>query len=157
MRRIKMRKVTARQKRTTRRHQLKRLLTARKATSMGIVVLLLVLVTLVAGFFFYNYVIGHMGVMQDNFQEQMELLFLKSFSINATRIISFIGNKGIWAINVVSASVNNHVASILRSVQIDKNAVEPVHILGTFARGLTYTVKLGTNFGSSLNFDVTFM
>jgi len=152
-----MRKTTVRKKRTTHRRQLKKLLTARKATSMGIVALLLVLVTLVSGFFFYDYITGHMGVMQDNFQEQMELLFLKSFRINATHIISFIGNKGIWAINIVSAYVNNKVASILQSVQIDKNAVEPVHILGTFAKGLTYTIQLGTNFGSSVNFDVTYM
>lgn len=152
-----MRKTTVRKKRTTHRHQLKRLLTSRKATSMGIVALLLVLVTLVSGFFFYDYIVGHMGVMQDNFQEQMELLFLKSFRINATHIISFIGNKGIWAINIVSAYINNRVASILQNVQIDKNAVEPVHILGTFAKGLTYTVQLGTNFGSSLNFDVTYV
>jgi len=152
-----MRKVASQQKRATIKHQLKRLVTARKAASLGIAALLLVLVTLISGIFFYSYVVKNIGAMQNNFNEQMELLFLKSFNINSTHIISFIGNKGIWAISIVSAYVNNQIANILRNVQIEKDSIEPVYILGAFTRGLTYTVKLVTNFGGSFSFDITYM
>jgi len=152
-----MKKTITQQKRPTCRHQLKRLLTAKKGASTGIIAILLVLVTIISGFFFYSYVAGHIGAMQNDFQEQMELLFLKSFNINSTHIISFIGNKGFWAISIVSAYVNDQIANILQSVQIGKDSVEPVYIRGTFTTGLTYTVKLVTNFGSSISFDIPYM
>jgi len=139
------------------RRQLKRLVTARKASSTAIVALLLVIVTLVSGFFFYDYVMAHVGTMKQDFQEQMELLFLKSVSVNDTHIIPFIGNKGIWAINIVSAYVNSQVARLLQSIEIGKDSIEPVYILGEFTRGLTYTVRLMTNFGDPLDFDVTYV
>jgi len=148
-------KTAARQKNTARR-RLKNLLTTKKATSLGIVTLLLVLITLVAGFFFYNMVSGSIGVMTKNVQEQIEILFLKSVNINSTCITSFIGNNGMWAISIMSAYVNDQIANLQQSVEIGKDSVEPVYILGTFSRGLTYAVKLVSNFGSPVTFDVPF-
>jgi len=150
-----MRKATARQKNTARR-RLKSLLTTKKATSPGIVALLLVLTTLVAGFFFYNMVSGSIGSMTKNVKEQMEILFLKSVNINGTCITSFIGNNGIWAINIMSAYVNDQIANLMQNVEIEKDSVKPVYIVGTFSRGLTYAVKLISNFGTPITFDVPF-
>ena len=150
-----MGKAAARHKNTARR-RLKSLFTTKKATSPGIVALLLVLVTLVVGFFFYNNISQSIGVMTNSVQEQMEILFLKSFSINSTCITSFIGNKGMWAISIMNAYVNDQIANLKQSVEIGKDSVEPVCILGMFARGSTYAVKLVSNFGSATTFDVTF-
>jgi len=149
-----MGKTAARQKTVGRR--LKSLLTTKKATSQAFATLLLVLVTLVAGFFFYNMVSGSIGTMTKNVKEQMEILFLKSVNINSTCITSLIGNNGMWAISIVNAYVDDQIANLQQSVEIGKDSVEPVYILGTFTRGLTYAVKLVSNFGSPMTFDVTF-
>jgi len=150
-----MGKAAARQKNTTRR-RLKSLLTTKKANSPAIVALLLILVTLVAGFFFYNMVSGSIGSMTKNVKEQMEILFLKSVNINSTCIISFIGNSGMWGISIMNAYINDQIANLKQSVEIGKDSVEPVYILGTFTRGLTYSVKLVSNFGSPVTFNVPF-
>ena len=151
-----MKKATTRQKKKTNKSLLKTLLKAKKATSPGIVALLLVLVIAVAGFFFYNFVSGSIGTMQNNVQEQMEILFLRTFSINSTCITSFIGNTGMWAVQIVSGFVNKEIANLKQVVEIGKDIVKPVYILGTFAEGLSYSVKLISNFGSALTFDVTY-
>lgn len=151
-----MKKATARQKKTVSRGFIKNLLKAKKATSPGIVALLLTLITVVAGFFFYNTVAGSLGTMQNTVQEQMEILFLRTVSINSSCITSFIGNTGIWSVQIVSAFVNEQIANLKQSVEIPKSAVEPVYILGAYAKGLTYTVKVVSNFGSALIFDVTY-
>jgi len=151
-----MKKATVRQKKMASSRRLKRLLTTKKATSPGIVALLLVLITVVAGFFFYKVVAGSVGSMTKNVQEQMEILFLRTVSINSTCITSFIGNTGIWAVQIVNAFVNDQTANMLQSVEIGKDAVKPVYILGTFSVGLTYSVKLVSNFGNALTFNVPY-
>ena len=151
-----MKKVTARQKKKANKSLVKNLLKAKKATSQAITALLLVLVTLVAGFFFYNMVSGSVGSMQKDAKEQMKILFLRTFSINSTCITSFIGNTGIWAVQIVNAFVNEQIANLMQNVAIGKDAVQPVYILGTFSKGLTYTVKLVSNLGGALTFDVPY-
>jgi len=151
-----MKKATARQKKTVSRSPIKNLLKAKKAASPGIVALLLILITVVSGFFFYNAVAGNIGSMTNTVQEQMEILFLRTFRINSTCITSFIGNTGIWAIKIVSAFINDQIANLKQSVDIGKDAVKPVYILGTFGKGLTYVVKLVSNFGKALTFDITY-
>ena len=152
----KMKKATARQKKRANKSLLKNLLKAKKAASPGIVALLLVLITVVAGFFFYNAVAGNIEIMKDTVNEQMEILLLRTFSINATCITSFIKNTGIWAVQIVSGFINEQIANLEQTVEIGKDVVKPVYVLGTFSRGLTYAVKLVTNFGWDLTFDVSY-
>jgi hypothetical protein len=152
-----MEKATVRQKKKANKSLVKNLLKAKKATSPAVVALSLVLVTLIAGFFFYNMVAGSIGSMQKNVKEQMEILFLKTVSINSTCITSFITNTGMWAIQIVSAFVNEQIANLLQNVEIGKDAVQPVYIVGTFSKGLTYTVKLVSNFGGALTFNIPYM
>jgi len=151
-----MKRPTARQKKTAHRRRLKDLLTTKKATSPGIVALLLIIVTLVAGLFFYNFVSGCIEIMVYNVQEQMEVLFLRSVSMNCTHITSLIGNRGVSSISIMGAYVNGEFGELLQSVEIEKDSVEPVCILGAFDKELTYSVKLASNFGSSLTFDVSY-
>jgi hypothetical protein len=151
----KLGKASVRQKKMARR-RLKSLLTTKKATSQAFGALLMVLVTLVAGLFFYNIISGSIASMTKNVNEQMETLFLKSVDINSTCITSFIGNSGMWAINIMNAYINNQIANMQQSVEIGKDSVQPVYILGTFSRGLTYAVKLVSNFGSPITFEVPF-
>jgi hypothetical protein len=151
----KLGKATTRQKKTARR-RLKSLLTTKKATSQVFGALLMVIVTLVAGLFFYNMISGSIGSMTKNINEEMETLFLKSVDINSTCITSFIGNSGMWTISIMNAYINDQIANLQQSVEIGKNSVEPVYILGTFSSGLTYVVKLVSNFGGPITFDVSF-
>ena len=151
-----MEQTATQQKRMAGKRRLKNLLKTTKATSPGIVALLLVLVTLVGGFFFYNFVAKSVGTMQNTVREQMQILFLRTVSINSTCITSLIENTGIWTIQIVNAFVNERIANLLQSVAIEKDAVKPVYILGTFSKGLTYTVQLVSNFGNALTFDVTY-
>lgn len=151
-----MKKATVRQKNRANKSLIKNLLKAKKANSLALVTLLLVLVTLVAGFFFYNAVAGNIGNMQNTVKEQMEIVFLRTFSINSTCITSFIGNTGMWAIRIVSAFINDQIANLLQNVEIGKDLVKPVYLLGTFSKGLTYSVKLISNFGSALTFDIPY-
>jgi len=117
------------------------LLKARKAASPGIVALLLILITVVAGFFLYNAVAGNLSIMQNTVQEQMEILLLRTFNINSTCIISVIKNTGIWAVQIVNAFVNEQIAKLRQAVKIGKDITKPVYILGTFSKGLTYTAN----------------
>lgn len=151
-----MKKTTAQQKKALNTRFIKNLLKGKKAASPGIVALLLVLMTVVAGSFFYNVVAGSIGRMTNTPQERMETLFLRTVNINSSCIVSFIGNTGIWAVNIVKAFVNEQIANLGQSIAIDKDTVKPVYILGTFAKGLTYTVKLVSNFGSALTFHITY-
>jgi len=151
----KLGEAAARQKNTARR-RLKSLLTTKKGTSPGIVALLLILVIFVAGFFFYNNITAWVGVMQNSVQEQMETLFLRSFSMNNTCITSFIGNNGILSASIMNAYINDQIADLKQSVEIEKGSVEPVYVLGTFSKGSAYAVELVCNLGGSVQFDVTY-
>ena len=117
---------------------------------------MLVPVTLVAGFFFYNNIMKSVGTMTNSVQTRMETLFLETFSTNATCITFFIGNSGMWAIRIVSAFINDQIANLFQNVEIGKNLVKPVYVFGTFSKGLTYGVKLISNFGGALTFDIPY-
>ena len=149
-------KATAQQKKRSSKSFIEDLLKAKKAASPGIVALLLILITVVAGFFLYNAVAGNLSIMQNTVQEQMEILLLRTFNINSTCIVSVIKNTGIWAVQIVNAFVNEQIAKLRQAVEIGKDIAKPVYILGTFSKGLTYTVKLISNFGSALTFDITY-
>ncbi|PVX23944.1 MAG: hypothetical protein CW691_09125 [Candidatus Bathyarchaeum sp.] len=137
-------------------HPQKKLLKNKKASSMGIIMLVLVLTTMVGGYFFYNRVSTSIEYMTTKFNTEMTSILLKSLSINASCITSYIANTGIWAIKIVNAYVNQHIGTLKQLVEIPKNAVEQVYILGQFVKGITYTVELVNNFGNSISFEVTY-
>lgn len=128
----------------------------RKASSMGIVMLLLVLTTLVGGYFYYDMVSGSIENMTTKVNEQMTSLFLKTFNINSSCITSYIANTGLWAIKIVNAYVNQQCMSLERIVEISKDAIEPVFIIGQYMKGIKYTIELVNNFGTSISFDIVY-
>ena len=117
---------------------------------------MLIPVTLVAGFFFYNNIMKSVGTMTSSVQTRMETLFLETFSTNATCITFFIGNSGMRAVSIVNAYINDQIAALKQSVEIAKDAVEPVYMLGTFRSGLSYAAKLVSNVGKPITFNIPF-
>jgi hypothetical protein len=132
------------------------LLKNKKASSTGILMVLLVLTTLVGGYFYYDRVGGSIENMTNKVNEQMTTLLLRTFSINASCITSYIANTGLWAIKIVSAYVNQHAGTLNHIVEISKDAVEAVCIVGQYVKGATYIIELVNNFGSSISFEIVY-
>jgi hypothetical protein len=132
------------------------LLKNKNASSMGILMLLLVLTTLVGGYFYYDMVTCSIENMTNTVNEQMTTLLLKAFSINSSCIISYIANTGLWAIKIVKGYVNQQIGNLKQVVEISKDAVESVCILGQFVKGVTYAIELVSNFGSSISFEIAY-
>jgi hypothetical protein len=86
----------------------------------------------------------------------MTALLVNSFSINATHIVAFLQNTGSKLVEITSAYVNGLITAIVNMVKIAPNAVEAVILAGSFIAGNTYSVKLGTIFGTDVNFQASF-
>lgn len=134
---------------------MKKLLDGKKASSMVLGSAMAMIVTLVAGLFFYNFVMNSMQSMAKNYDEQMRQLMLESLNINSTHITALVRNTGKAAANIVNAYVNNAIARLAENVQIAPTSVAAVQILGTYVKGLTYTVKLAGLFGTLIEFQIT--
>ena len=85
---------------------MKRLLSSRKGSSLVIASVLMIIVTLIGGIFFYNYVMGSVNSMTDNLNKQMSILLLDSVKVNGTHIIAWVRNTGSSVVSVVNAYVN---------------------------------------------------
>ena len=129
---------------------------SKKGSSLVLGTVMLIVVTLIAGVFFYNYVMGSVQVMTNHFNTQMNLLMLETVNINATHIIAFIRNTGSVMVEVLSAYVNNEIAILIQQVKIAATSTAPAYIRGTYTKGSTYTVKLAGLFGTLLTFQTTF-
>lgn len=129
---------------------------SKKGSSLVLGTAMLVIVTLIAGLFFYNYVMGSVQVMTNNFNTQMSLLMLESVNINATHITAFIRNTGSVVVEILNAYVNNEIALLVQQVKIAAASIAPAYISGTYTKGSTYNIKLAGLFGTLLTFQVTF-
>ena len=135
---------------------MKKLFISRKGTSAVLATLLLTLVTVAAGIFFYNHVTGCVDNMKTNLNTQLSLLLLETANINSTHITAYIKNTGSAAISIINAYVNSMPALLTRGVEIAAASVAPTYIMGAYMIGTTYHVKLASVLGTLLTFDVTF-
>jgi hypothetical protein len=83
-------------------------------------------------------------------------LLVNSFAINSTHIVAFLQNTGSKLVEITTAYVNGLITAIVNMVKIAPNAVEAVILAGSFIAGNTYSVKLGTIFGTDVNFQASF-
>lgn len=135
------------------------LASSKKGSSMVFASVLMIIVTLIGGIFFYNYVMGSVQSMTDNFNTQMSILLLDSVKINATHIVAWIRNTGSSVVSVVNAYVNNQIALLVNEVKVAAYSAAVAYISGkniVFTPGATYTVKLAGMFGILLTFDVRY-
>jgi hypothetical protein len=132
------------------------LTSSKKGSSIVLASVMMIIVTLIAGIFFYNFVMGSVQSMTNNLNTQMSILLLDSVKINGTCISAWIRNTGSSAINVVNAYVNNEITWLANEVKVAASSEAIAYIGGTFRPGLVYTVKLAGMFGTLLTFEVNY-
>jgi flagellin-like protein len=129
---------------------------SRRGSTAVFGVLLLVLITFVSGILFYTFVMQNINFATNTFSNQMAALLVNSFSINATHVVAFLQNTGSKLVEVTSAYVNGLITAIVNMVKIAPNAIEAVVLAGNFIAGNVYSIKLGTIFGTDVNFQASF-
>jgi len=129
---------------------------SKKGSSLVIASVLMIIVTLIGGIFFYNYVMGSVQSMTDNLNTQMSILLLDSVKINATHIVAWIRNTGNSVVSVVNAYVNEQIAWLVKEVKVAAASTAVAYISGTYTLGGTYSVKLAGMFGTLLTFSVKY-
>ena len=134
----------------------KRLFSSKKGSSLVIASMLGIIVTLIAGIFFYNYVMGSVNSMTDNLNTQMSILLLDSVKVNGTHIIAWVRNTGGSVVSVVNAYVNEQIALLAKEVKIAATSAATAYIRGTYIQGGSYSVKLAGMFGTLLTFSVKY-
>ena len=129
---------------------------AKKGTSMVLAALMIIIVVFASGFFFLTFVMSNVDFAKTIFNTQMERLLLESFSANTTHIIAFIKNTANQGVEFTLAYVNNMLATMHGGkVAISPQSTEVATIIGSFAEGNTYNVKLTNIFNVAITFTVT--
>ena len=129
---------------------------SRRGSTAVFGVILLVLITFVSGILFYTFVMQNVSFATNTFSNQMAALLVNSFSINSTHIVAFLQNTGSKLVEITTAYVNGLITAIVNLVKIAPNAVEAVILAGSFIAGNVYNVKVGTIFGTDVNFEASF-
>jgi len=135
------------------------LASSKKGSSFVLASVLMIIVTLIGGIFFYNYVMGSVQSMQKDLSTQMSLLLLESVYINSTHISAWLRNTGSSVVSIVNAYVNNQIALLVNEVKVAASSVTVAYIIGknnVYTSGSTYTVKLAGMFGTLLTFEVRY-
>lgn len=135
---------------------MRKLARSRKGSSLVLGSLLLVIVTLVVGLMFYNTIMGSVSSMTNNFNTQMGLLLVESSNINATCITAFIRNTGQSTVAILNAYVNSEIALLAQTVNIAASSLGTTLIMGDYAKGTTYSVKLAGMFGTLITFQIKY-
>lgn len=129
---------------------------SRKGTSMVLGTLMIIVVVFASGFLFFNFVMSNVDFMKTTFDTEMKKLILDSFSANATHIVAFVRNTASKAVEFTLAYVNNMVATLQEGkATISPLSVGVATIIGNFAEGKTYTVKLTNIFNTAITFTAT--
>lgn len=135
---------------------MKNLLTANKAVSQLIALLLILICISAASFIFYDYATGRFGIMRNTFQIQMEQLLLESANINSTHVTAFIRNIGIADVSVTKAYVDGNLGTLAQNVRIPGESLGAAYVLGTFMEKVVYVVELAFSLGTTLKFSVIY-
>jgi hypothetical protein len=129
---------------------------SKKGTSKVFGTSMIVVVAFAFGLTFFNFVTSNIDSMKATFNTQMKNLLLASFSANSTHIVAFIKNTANQVCEITHAYLN----SMLAILQEGKVTIQPISIgeaiiVGSFAEGNAYTVKLSSIFSVAVTFTVT--
>lgn len=105
---------------------------------------------------FLNFSVSNVDFTKATFNTRMTSLLLDSVSANTTHIVASIKNTANNVVEITQAYVN----SMFAILQEGKATIQPVSIgvatiVGSFAEGSTYTVKLSSIFNIAITFTVT--
>jgi hypothetical protein len=125
-----------------------------RAVSAVFSVLLIVIITFVAGILLYSFVSGMMENMTDSSSNQLFSLRIENVAVNSTCMTIHIGNTLNNDVGVTRVYVNNEPHDLLfstdKGVIIPKGASGPVYVLGSYMAGGMYDIKVVFNSGQSL-------
>jgi uncharacterized membrane protein (DUF485 family) len=135
---------------------MKAFICSKKGTSMVLGMLMTIIIVIASGFLLFNFVMSNVNFAKQTFNTQMKHLLLESYSANTTHIIVFIRNTARQTVEFTLAYVNNMLATLQNGkVTISSLSVGVATIVGSFAKGNTYTVKLTNVFNVAITFTVT--
>lgn len=132
------------------------LIKSRIGSSLVLGSIMLVIVSLIVGLFFYSYVSGSLDIMTKTYNTQMQRLLLEWVTVNSTHITAMLKNAGPKDVSITNAYVNNIPALLHQNLKIAPSSIETAYISGAYQKGTTYTVKLAGLFGLLLKFEATF-
>ena len=126
-----------------------------KAISAVFSVLLMVIITFVAGTLLYSFVSGMMENMTDTSSpNQLFSLRIENIAINDTCMTICVGNSCGADVAVAKVYINNEPKEILQCAGsggiIPKCSAGAVQIVGTYTAGCSYDIKLVFTSGNSL-------
>ena len=127
---------------------------SRRAISAVFSVLLLVIITFIAGVFLYNFVIGMLSNFVDSGSAEPFSLNIESVNVNDTCMIVYVGNRSKQEVFIVKAYINDVPHEILNAT--DKGTLIPhsstgiLHLQGPYVAGCLYNIKLVCDSGYSL-------
>jgi flagellin-like protein len=127
----------------------------RRAVSAVFSVLLMVIITFVAGIFLYNFVSGMIGEVTDSSSSnQLFSLRIENIAINNTCMTIHVGNALNHDVGVTKVYVNSEPRSLLFNtddgVIIPQGSSGPVYVTGSYTAGGMYDIKIIFNSGQSL-------
>jgi hypothetical protein len=114
----------------------------------------MIIITFVAGILLYNFVSGMMGDLTSSSSNQLFSLRIENVAINSTCMTIHVGNALSYDVGVTKVYVNNEVSDLLFStphgVIIPEGSSGPVYVMGSYAPGGMYDIKIIFNSGNSL-------
>jgi flagellin-like protein len=123
----------------------------RKAISGVFSVLLLVIITFVVGIFLYSFTMGMFSNLTSSSSNSPFSLRIENVNINDTCMTIYIGNTLNHDVKVTRVYINNQPTQILSSTAtILRESTGKVQILGTYAVGNAYDIKVILDSGNSL-------
>jgi hypothetical protein len=126
----------------------------RRAISAVFSILLLVIITCIAGIFLYNFVIGTLTNVTDSGSFEPFSLHIDNVNINDTCMTIYLGNRLKQEISVVKVYINDVPRDILNSadgrVPIAPTSTGIVYLKGPYVAGCSYNIKVIFDSGCSL-------
>jgi hypothetical protein len=127
---------------------------SKRAVSAAFSVLLLVIITCIAGVFLYNFVIGTVTNVADSGSAEPFSLHIDNVNINQTCMTIYVGNGLKQEMSVAKVYINDVPRDILNSVGgkvlIAPSSTGVVYVKGPYVAGCSYNIKLIFDSGGSL-------
>ena len=131
------------------------IVSCRKAISAVFSILLIVIITFVAGILLYSFVSGMMeNITDSSSSNQLFSLHIENVALNSTCMTIYVGNSLNDDVGVTKVYVNNEPHDLLfatdKGVIIPESSSGPVYVMGSYTPGGMYDIKVVFHSGQSL-------
>jgi flagellin-like protein len=130
------------------------IVSCRRAISAVFSILLMIIITFVAGILLYSFVSGMMENITDSSSNQLFSLRIENVAVNSTCMTVYVGNSLNDDVGVTKVYVNNEPHDLLfstdKGVIIPESSSGPVYVMGSYTPGGMYDIKVVFHSGQSL-------